>query len=490
MNLERRFNDARAKLQAAGQIHLFEGFEKLDEHAASRLLSEIESINWDQLTELIESHVKQKPDGALPGHLEPAPWYPHHPTPDLAARYKRARVLGEQLVRGGKVAAFTVAGGQGTRLGWDGPKGTYGATPIRGLPLFAFLAEFILKTQEKYGTPVPWYLMTSPANDAATRAFFEDHDYFGLDRGNVMLFPQAMMPAIDLATGKVLLAAPGRLSLSPDGHGGSLKALHASGAIADMQERGIEQISYTQIDNPLVRVVDPLFIGLHALDGAQMSSKMLTKANAHERVGNFCQVDGKVIVVEYSDLPYDLTEQRDESGALRFRAGSTAIHLIRVDFVASLNRSAGGFALPFHRAEKTVAHLDPRTAKLVDPDRPNAVKLEMFVFDALPLCDVSIVYETDRTEEFAPIKNFDDPDPARCIDSPTTSQRLQIERAARWLESRGVKVPRDPDGRVDAVLEISQRAAIEPADLDGLDLPTQVDPGARFLLEPSTFQHS
>ncbi|MEL7087445.1 MAG: UTP--glucose-1-phosphate uridylyltransferase, partial [Planctomycetota bacterium] len=276
---------------------------------------------------------------------------------------------------------------------------------------------------------------------------------------------------------------------SPNGHGGSLKALWTRGAIADMKQRGVEQISYTQVDNPIVRMVDPLFLGLHALDGAQMSSKMLPKAFAKEKLGNFCLADGKMTVIEYSNLPDALAEQTTDSGELRFRAGSIALHSIRVDFVESINTSAEGFSLPFNRAEKKVKFYDESAGQTVTPDRPNAVKLETFVFDALPRCDASIIYETDRVDEFAPIKNADTPGSGGQVetDSPASSKQIQTERAARWLESHGVQVARDPGsgaglGRVQATIEIKQTTAIYPEDLAGLDLPAEVTTGQEVLL--------
>jgi len=208
---------------------------------------------------------------------------------------------------------------------------------------------------------------------------------------------------------------------------------------------------------------------------------LVTKANPQERVGVFCLVDGKVTVIEYSDLPVELAEQRLENGELRFGAGSIAIHMIRSDYVESLNRGteSGQFGLPLHRAEKKVSGYDPHAQALIEPRVPNAVKLEMFVFDALPMCETSIVYQTDRLEEFAPIKNCNGPGVEDC---PETSQVLQIERACRWLEAKGVTVPRDGNGHVNAVLEIRASTAVEQSDLDELALPGHIDPGSSVLV--------
>lgn len=487
--LTERHAAASKALAAAEQSHVLKFYDELSDAQRDRLLSQVEGIDWPEVGRLITSHVLDTPPLHLPKHIEPAPCYANVPTDKHAGRYREARALGEKLLSEGMVAAFTVAGGQGTRLGWDAPKGTFPATPITGRPLFGVLADYILKAQEKFASVIPWYVMTSPTNHGPTVAFFKENDYFGLDPKNVSHFSQAMMPAIGLngaQRGKVLLAAKDSLALSPNGHGGSLKALHACGAIDDMKKRGVSQISYTQIDNPTVHVVDPLFIGLHALDGAQMSSKMLPKTGPKEKLGNFCLADGKMTVIEYSDLPDELAYQTTPDGELRFRAGSIAIHMIQVDFVEALNTSPEGFGLPFHRAEKKVSCIDPETAAPIEPTtsgRPNAVKLETFVFDALPLCDSSIIYETDRVEEFAPIKNADaPPGSSGAVDCPATSKQLQTERAARWLSKHNVDIPRNTNGAVDAKIEISHLTAIEPEDLAGVDLPKTIRKGDLVVL--------
>jgi len=480
-SFEQRIEQARQNLESAGQAHVLDHVDTLNDEQKDQLLTQIEGIDWPEVARLVKSHVEQKPAFQLPEHIEPAPFYPIEPGDPLREKYAHATALGEELIKEGKVAAFCVAGGQGSRLGYDGPKGCYPATPIRELPLFAVFCEYLQYIEKAYGKAVPFYIMTSPVNDAPTREFFKENAYFGLDPDNVMFFPQAMLPAFDINTGKALLAAPDSLALSPNGHGGSLKALHTSGAINDMKQRGVEQISYVQVDNPLVRVIDPLFIGLHALDGAQMSSKMLQKRDPLEKVGNFCVADGKVTVIEYSNLPDELAKQTVENNGeeqLRFNAGSIAIHVISRGFVTSINTSGDGFALPWNRAEKKVAYWDPRKDELFEPDAPNAVKLETFVFDALPMCDESIVLETLREDEFAPIKNADTPpgsEPAS--DSPESSKKLQSDRAKRWLKANGVAVADD------AVVEVPQSLAVGPADLEDVELPESIGAGERVLIE-------
>jgi len=475
-----RLSAIRRTLEQHDQSHLLRFYDELDAPRQAALLDEVEGIDFLALRALIEEHMQAAREAALPGDLAPASYYgrdPDNPArPYDAAHYRQ---VGQELIRGGKVAAFTVAGGQGTRLGWNGPKGTYPGTVVTGKPLFRCFAEQILAAQKRWGVTIPWYIMTSPINDADTRAFFLDNNCFGLRRKNVFMFPQGMLPSIDAASGKLLLADKHALALSPDGHGGSIKALRASGAVEDMVARGVEHISYFQVDNPLVNVIDPLFIGLHATapdSSAEMSSKMVAKACPEEKVGVFCAAGGKTTVLEYSDLPEQLAGERDAGGNLRYIAGSIAIHIISVAFVQRLTADAHHFGLPYHRAVKKVPYIDPDSGRRVEPASPNAVKFETFVFDALPLAESSIVYETDRVEEFAPIKN------ATGVDSVETSHQLQSERAGRWLEAHGVSVPRDGDGRIAARIEISPLTALEPADLVAVDLPQAIAAGEELLL--------
>ncbi len=468
-----RLEEVRQLLQTQKQEHLLSFYPELTPPQKTALIGQLTALNWEYLAELIETHVRQKPDMSAPEPIEPAPYYPAAAADP--EEYRRAHALGETLIRTGQVAAFTVAGGQGTRLGWDDPKGTFPATPVARKSLFQLFAEQLRKTEELYDAAVPWYIMTSEMNHAVTQDFFEAQGYFGLDRENVKLFPQGMMPSFS-PTGALLLAEKHALAMNPDGHGGSLGALAKNGALNDMVRRGVTQVSYFQVDNPNVRCIDPLFIGLHAQVGAEMSSKMLRKVDPKEKVGVFCVAGGKPCVIEYSDMPDALAELGDEHGALEFGAGSIAIHVISVSFAQRLTRGKGDrLELPFHRAEKAVTYIDPETGERITPEKPNAVKLERFIFDALPLAERSIILETDRVEEFAPIKN------ASGNDSPESSKKLQTLRAARWLEAHGVKIPYK-NGEVDAVLEISPLTALSAEDLAGAELPEAIEPGAKLVL--------
>lgn len=469
------------QLKDIGQDHLLRFLPELPTDRQKYLLDQIGCIDLKHVPMWIDEYVRRKPEFQLPHDIQPPRWYPRHgDNPERRYDEAQFRAAGEDLLRKGRIAAFCVAGGQGTRLGWDGPKGTYPGTPITAKPLFQVFAEQIVHAGRKYGVTLPLYIMTSPLNHEATVQFFRQHEFFGLDAAHVRFFMQGVLPSFDKTTGKMLLAEKDEPALNPDGHGGSLRALYTSGSISEMKARGIEHISYFQVDNPNVHIIDPLFIGLHATapdSSGEMSSKMLPKTGPYEKLGNFCTVDGRTTIIEYSDLPNDLAERRNAAGELVFRAGSTAIHMLGVAFVERLNTAEGGFGLPFHRAEKKVPYIDIETGKKVNPDTPNAVKLETFVFDALPLCRASLVYETDRVDEFAPIKN------ATGVDSVESSRELQIERAARWLEAAGVKVPRDDSGRVNATIEISPLTATCPEDLRRLNnLPRAVDAGAEVLL--------
>lgn len=484
---------AQQRLAAIGQDHLLKFYDTLTPAQQKSLLGQIAALDLAALPKLVDRFVKSKPKAEILGAIQPAPYYPVR----TDMRHKpwdrdEYKTKGEELIRAGKVAAFTVAGGQGSRLGFDGPKGCYPGGAVTKKPLFACLADWIIAAQERYcagaggaeghgATTIPWYIMTSPANHEATIGFFRENNFFGLREQDVMLFPQGVMPALDINTGKILMESAHQIALAPDGHGGSLKALVVSGALADMKRRGIEYISYTQIDNPLTRVIDPVFLGLHAFapdSSGEMSSKMVVKAHAGEKVGVLCRIGDRTGVIEYSDLPEELSKKKAADGSLAFCAGSIAIHIISVSFVEKLGAEggAGSFLLPFHRAEKKVACIDFKTGKPIEPEKPNAVKLETFVFDAVPLCKSSIVMETDRIEEFAPIKN------ATGHDSPETCRQIQTQRAARWLEGAGSKINYKPDGSPNCTLELNPRTAMWCEDLKGKRLPAAIGVGASVAL--------
>lgn len=455
LSTDERHRNSLAMLRPRGQDHVLRWWEKLPDPQRQHLLSEIESIPWDAVEPLIQTHILSVPDRVVRGELLPPQVYPGTPTPREAALYEEAKRLGRKLLAEGKIAAFTVAGGQGTRLGFEGPKGCVTVSPVREKTLFQLFAEMIKAAGERSGVRIPWYVMTNPAIHEQTVGFLKDHEFFGLDGGDVFLFPQAMLPVFDYQ-GKILLSDKHRLALAPDGHGGSLKSLVSSGALRDMQSRGIEIISYFQVDNPLVKPFDALFIGLHALTESDMSTKVAAKVDDLERVGNVCLHDGRITVIEYTDFPEHLARERNPDGSRRFNVGNLAIHCLNVSFVQRI--IADTFQLPYHRAEKVTAWMDEH-GFLRTPSRPNSVKVETFVFDALPLARNPLLLEVDRAEEFSPVKNITG------ADSVETAIRDQIRRAARWLEAAGAPVPRKPDGEPNVSVEISPLFALDPEEV-------------------------
>jgi len=456
MGLSTGMVELEATLRACGQEAAATHLRNLDGDARARLAAQLAAVDWTTMEDWIRRYVLAYEPPELPRNIRPAPYYPLEPADEQQEKlYARAVARGEELIAAGAVAGFTVAGGQGTRLGFDGPKGTYPFSPVKNKTFFQLFAETILRVNEKYGTCVPWYVMTSPLNHEDTVAFFEEHEYFGLSPDNVRFFAQGTLPAIGM-DGKVLLAEEDSLALSPNGHGGSLLALRDSGALADMRGRGVRHITYWQVDNALVQMFDPLFIGLHDLNGSEMSSRSLTKTGPFEKLGNFCLSDGRLIIVEYSDMPEELAVQEDEAGRLRFRAGSPAIHILDRAFVERITE--GQLKLPLHRAEKKVPCIDAEGNR-IEPASPNAVKLEMFIFDALPLAENPLILEADRSEQFGPVKQVEG------VDSVQSARQFLQERSARWLEKAGITVPRRGDGALACMIELSPRRFVDEDDV-------------------------
>lgn len=436
-----------AQFRQANQGQVFAHFDALPPAGRERLLAEAAEIDLAEVERLNRTLLHAGTAGADFSGLQPAPYERLPENGGSAADWAAAKSAGEAALRAGRVAAFTVAGGQGTRLGYDGPKGTFAVTPLRRKPLFQVFAEKIFAAGRRYGCPLHWFIMTSHQNHAATEAFFAAHRHFGLDPARVHFFRQGRMPAVDY-TGKIMLEARDAIALSPDGHGGSLRALDRSGALDLMAREGIDTLSYFQVDNPLVRGIDPAFIGWHLRRGSEMSSKMVPKAYAAEKVGHFCMQDGRLVVVEYSDLPMKMQEETDAAGRLRFIAGSIAIHILDREFIRRVARGGEGVALPFHRADKKIPTIDA-AGQPVKPAKANGVKFEMFVFDALPFARNPVVIETRRADDFSPVKN------AEGLDSPATCRADQLRQFARWLHANGAAIPVDATGLPAAAIEVS-----------------------------------
>jgi UDP-N-acetylglucosamine/UDP-N-acetylgalactosamine diphosphorylase len=435
-----------AAFQQAGQGHVFAHFDRLTPERQAELLADADEIDLAEVAELNRTLVQKSAAAGIDlSDLSPAPYEALPKNGGDAPAWAEAKRLGEDALRAGRVAAFVVAGGQGTRLGYDGPKGTYPVTPVLKKPLFQVFADKIRAAGLRYGRPLHWFIMTSHINHAATEGFFRANGFFGLAETHVHFFRQGRMPAVGF-DGKILLEDAHRIAMSPDGHGGSLRALERSGAVELMAREGIDILSYYQVDNPMVRFIDPAFIGWHIKTRSEMSSKMVPKAYAGEKVGHFCAQRGQTVVIEYSDLPKERQEETDATGKLRFIAGSIAIHLLDREFIRRM--ATGADALPFHRADKKIPCLDA-AGQPVKPEKPNGVKFELFVFDALPFAKNPVVIETDRADDFSPVKNADG------VDSPKTCAEDQLRQFVRWTNAHGAAVPTDATGLPPFAFEVS-----------------------------------
>jgi UDP-N-acetylglucosamine/UDP-N-acetylgalactosamine diphosphorylase len=437
------------RLRQAGQEHVLAGWDGLDDSGRAGLLEQLQALDLGLLARL---HARREQKEAVPDAADIRPLTVQPDQPDSTLR-----AAGEAALRRGEVAALVVAGGQGTRLGFDHPKGMFPVGPVTGRTLFQFHAEKVLALSRRYGRPVPFLVMTSHATHAETEAYFREHRHFGLPADDVHFFRQGTMPALDLATGRLLLERPGVLFASPNGHGGTLTALADSGLLAALKERGIRQVFYFQVDNPLVRVADPVFLGRHLAANAEVSSRVVPKASPTEKVGLLAEIGGRCGIIEYSDLPDELAHARNPDGSLRFGWGNPAIHLFSVPFLERI--TADGGALPYHLARKKVPFWDPATGASVTPEKENALKFERFIFDALPLADRWTAVATSRREEFEPLKNATGPN------SPETVKRALSRQAADWLAAAGVEVSRDSQGEPAVALEVAPTYALDASDL-------------------------
>jgi UDP-N-acetylglucosamine/UDP-N-acetylgalactosamine diphosphorylase len=344
-----------------------------------------------------------------------------------------ARKRGLEALAAGEIGVLLVAGGQGSRLGFDHPKGMYPIGPVSGASLLQVHLEKAIAAGRKYGKPVPVYMMTSPVTHEEQLAFLDERGRFGLPEEDLVVFCQGTMPAVDAKTGSLLLAEKGSLFLSPDGHGGTVAALASSGAIDHMRRRGIEHLFYLQVDNPLAPICDLEFLGYHLLANSELTSMAVAKQTPQDRLGVFGMIDGQLQVIEYSDLPDDVAEKRTADGSLEFWAGSIAVHMFSVAF---LERAlALKDALPFHIARKKVPYIGD-DGRLVEPREANALKFERFIFDLLPHAKNPFVVEYAEADVFAPLKNA----PVAAKDTPEYVQRFLMDQHRQWLAAAGTKV--------------------------------------------------
>ena len=411
-----------------GQEHLLTFWSQLDSTARQQLVEQLQTIDFELMDGLSRrtSHDEDWETMAMQAESPPAVRLADTSPQQTAT----ALALGEQALRSGRVGVVLVAGGQGSRLGFPHPKGMFPIGPVSRRSLFQVHVDRLLSVARRYQAKIPLYLMTSPATHDETVSYFQQHQYLGMEPSDQILFCQGTMPAVDAETGKLLLEAPGQLFLSPDGHGGMLSALERSGALRDMERRGVDLLFYLQVDNPLVAIADPVFLGHHLLASSDITTQVVAKQEPLDKVGNVILHKGRVHVIEYSDLPEVAAHQRLANGELAIWAGSIAVHAISVPFLRRALTSAE--SLPFHLARKAVPHINQRGER-IQPASPNAIKFERFIFDLLPLAENAIVVEIDERQGFAPLKNA----AGAAKDTEQTVHAAMIAQHRSWIETAG-----------------------------------------------------
>jgi UDP-N-acetylglucosamine/UDP-N-acetylgalactosamine diphosphorylase len=452
----------RARYEEHGQGHVFAHAGRLDAAGRERLAAQLDVLDPAAVGRAFEAALRLA--SGPRERLEPAPIerLPEHGGSDAWRAEARAR--GEAALAEGAVAALVVAGGQGTRLGFPGPKGAFPLGPVSDRTLFAQQAQKIRRATARFGRPIPWLVMTSPATDAATRALFEEADTFGLPASDVFVFEQGSFPSVDFE-GRMILEAPDRVAVSPDGHGGVFGALARSGVLARLAARGIRLLSYYQVDNPLVPILDPLFLGLHELRGAEMSAKVLAKRTPDERAGTVGIAGGRVRVLEYTEVDPWHRDQRGADGELLYWAGSIAMHILDRGFAERVAARADAL-LPYHPSPKSIPYVEADGRRLV-PEAANGYKLERFVFDALPEARRAALLEVRRHEEYSPIKNRSGGE------SPCTARTDLVASYHRWLAAAGVEVA------ADAWIELDESQIGPP---NGAAVPFDPPRGADWIL--------
>jgi len=437
------------RLKGFGQEHLLQFWHELSVNEQESLAAEILSVDFEQIRQLHQEFLSPEAVEAIDiSQVEE----PLSVKPGESTRFSQqaARAVGEAALQTGLVGVVIVAGGQGSRLGFEHPKGMYPIGPVSNATLFQILIEKIRATSDQNGVRIPLYLMTSPATHEETVEFLASNDRFGLSEEDLHVFCQGTMPAVDMHSGRLVLKEKNGLFFSPNGHGEMLEALDTYGCLADMQQRGVEHLFYCQIDNALVELIRPEFIGYHILSNSELTTQVIRKQSPGEKVGNVVSVDGKVQMIEYSDLPEELATARNEEGSLKVWAGNIAVHAFSVSFLERVASQAD--ALPFHFAQKKVPYFD-ESGSTVNPTEPNAVKFERFIFDLMPLAQRALVVEAERESVYAPLKNAEGTESAQWV-------REQISRLnGEWLAQAGVNVePGTP-------VEISPLYANSPEEL-------------------------
>lgn len=442
-------------LELWNQTDVLRFWDELSESERSNLEAELSAVDFQTIQAVLEKVASQDSDAATgPSRAEiaaaPANVVRQPKSEEDRQRRAQMKAVGEQLLSDGKVAVITVAGGQGSRLGFDHPKGMFPIGPVTDRTLFQIFAEQIAARQKLHGSDIPWLIMTSSATHAETVDFFQQNSFFGLSKDTVKFFQQGSMPAVDASTGKLLLKTKSSLCLSPDGHGGLVTALKSSGLLDEMKTAGIQHFFYHQVDNPTAILCDPELIGLHHEEQSELTTNVVEKSSPTERMGVLVDINGRIEIIEYSELTEEQASAKDASGQWIFWAGNTAIHVVRLSFFDRL--TSDGCQLELHLAHKKMPHVGMDGVP-VDPTEPNAYKFERFIFDALPLAENALIVEGDRELEFNPVKN------ATGSDSPDTSKAALNRIATQWLSEVGQDVP---DGKS---VELSPLVALDAEQL-------------------------
>jgi len=440
-------NGLQSSLSEAEQTHLVQFWGDLSEDQKTLLSKDLSAIDFNQVNVNFRRSQESLSRKCADGAMEPIP--PECFGSALRCEEETLKLyeeVGLKAIANGQVGVILLAGGQGTRLGVSYPKGMYDV----GLPskktLYQLQAERLVRLQQlaksRYAmsgedATVPWYIMTSEATCGQTMEFFTSHSYFGLNKSDVVVFEQNSIPCLDFE-GKILLEEKHKVARAPDGNGGLYKALDQNGILDDMTRRGLSCVHVYCVDNILVKMADPVFLGFCLQQGADCGAKVVEKKLPNEPVGVVCKVDGKFQVVEYSEIAASTSERRSPDGRLTFNAGNICNHFFTTQFLTQSVKPREN-ELIHHVAKKKIAHIDESGEK-ENPSKPNGIKLEKFVFDVFPFSTNFACWEVDRELEFAPIKNAD----GAPSDSPTSSRnalmkvhRMQIEKNGGILMDEG-----------------------------------------------------
>ena len=406
--MEEKYQAAVDYLKKYNQEKILKNYEKMSEEEKANLLDQILTIDLEQITELYKN--TQKEINFANDKIEPIDYIDKSKLSD--DDYKKYETIGEEAIKNGKYAVVTMAGGQGTRLGHDGPKGTFMLGLEEDKSIFEILIDSLKKSNEKYGVIIPWYIMTSRENNAQTEDFFKANNYFGYDKSYITFFKQGELPMCS-EDGKLLIDENNRIKEAADGHGGIFESMRRNGIIFDMEARGIEWAFIGPVDNVLVKMVDPILLGVALDKKVQAGGKSVVKAYPQEKVGVFCKRNGKPGVVEYTEITPELSEATNENGELIFAESHINCNLFNVKAIEEISKRK----LPYHSAHKKAKYID-ENGNLVVPEKPNAYKFESFIFDAFDMLDGMAILRVKREEEFAPVKN------AEGNDSPETARKL------------------------------------------------------------------